>query len=358
MAITYSGNPANVTANKLSVNAIQDGDAVNATGITPTTVERIADLLELISEQTAIQAVLTTFAFTTTTTPNDMCSSGLAVGGNVNDIVYVGAAGAIYTSLTLAGAWTSRTSNQTEALRGVASSGSLLVAVGGATGGKASSSPDGITWTAHNPGGANNLRAVVWGSGPALWCAVGDSGAAFTSPDGTTWTSRSGLGAAQLNAVVYGNGLFIAWQGGSTVTAYYTSPDGITWTARTFPDAAGISGNKGFMTWVPSISLWVAAGYLNGKIWTSPDGITWTNQINDATVSGLFVAYTGRIIVAFSALDYFLTSFDGINWKKRNSPTPTNPMGGNSVFTASNGSLVFVSFSGSSHAISMPLPTP
>jgi hypothetical protein len=118
-------------------------------------------------------------------------------------------------------------------IRSIQYNGSNLYVAAG-TGGKLSTSPDGITWTSRTSVfGANTITAVAFGNG--LWVAVGQGANLSTSTDGITWTTRTSNMTGQINDVKYANGVWVAvGQGGGTTNngGIIYSTDGITWTRK------------------------------------------------------------------------------------------------------------------------------
>src|SRR5258708_38277307 len=129
----------------------------------------------------------------------------------------------------------SRTTGTTNALNGVAWSGTQFVAVG--SGGTILTSPDGTTWTSRTLDTSTFLGAFLQGTflqgvtwSGTQFVAVGSGGTVLTSPDGITWTSHFSQGATN---ILYG----VAWSGTQfvavgSVGTIRTSPYGITWTSQ------------------------------------------------------------------------------------------------------------------------------
>jgi hypothetical protein len=206
----------------------------------------------------------------------------------------------------------------------VASTGSGLVAVGGADTGPDRvaavwTSADGATWTrvAHVPEvfgsvGFTSMFSVTTG-GPGL-VAVGfqriaddlEAGAIWTSPDGVTWTRVAAdptvVGGATtsvlLNAVAAaGPGLVaggIERIGDDFDVAVLTSPDGVTWTRLPpVPDFSGPGGQflRDLTAGGPGV---VGVGRVDtgdlstgtAAVWVSPDGLAWSRVADDPAVFG------------------------------------------------------------------------
>lgn len=171
-------------------------------------------------------------------------------------------------------------------------------------GGKVSLSPDGLTWIDYAAGTAD-LEGIA--SSGTLLVAVGKSGSIQYSTSGVMWNAATSNTANQLNAITYGGGQFVAVGFAGTIL---TSPDGTTWSTRT-------SGTAGVLYSVAySGTKYVAVG-VNGLVVTSPDGVTWTKP----TTTGLPVttlrgiAWNGSVFVAAGdTLAVAYTSTDAVTW--------------------------------------------
>lgn len=141
-------------------------------------------------------------------------------------------------------------------------------------------STDNVTWTStaiSNSGRA--LRGI--GSSGSLVVIVGDSGVFHTTADGITFSAQSAAGALgtsnQYNSVTFGNG---AWVTVGNAGSISTSPNGTTWTLRT----SGVTSNLFAVRWNTRDQCFYAAGD-SGAILRSADGITWENIANDAVTA-------------------------------------------------------------------------
>lgn len=163
--------------------------------------------------------------------------------------------------------WTSRSLPASRSWNGIATNGTIIVAL--ATGSdKASSSTDGITWTERTLPASRAWRAIC-SDGSSLFVAVSLlSDKCITSTDGITWTERALPQFSNWTSVCYGNGKFVATTD-SDVVAY--SSDGITWTESSMPD--NIQYNC--VTYHLGQFTAVASGPTD-KAAISTDGITWT----------------------------------------------------------------------------------
>lgn len=221
-------------------------------------------------------------------------------------------------------------------LRGVASSGSQLVAVGTHS---ILTSGDGQEWAEQSLSTPAILYSVVWSG--SQFVAVGVSymtvGAVQTSPDGITWTSQTLPAAVQLDSITWSGTQYVA-------VGYYgvifTSPDGITWTSRSSPTTYELHG----VAW--SGSQFVAVGE-GGVIITSPDGITWTQQDSGTTDTLFSISSSEKHLVATGWYGDILVSSDGISWLKLPSQTYYSLNGitwsGNTFVIVGSGSIIFTS---------------
>jgi hypothetical protein len=195
--------------------------------------------------------------------------------------------------------------------------GSLFVAVGT----RIFTSPDAVTWTERPAPRAVNLRGVAW-TGTQL-VAVGEEGVVLTSGDGSTWVERSippvlspllgGVAASASRIVAVGEQQDAQGQADVLVLS---STDGVTWTAA--PTIPG--GFLGGVTW--SGTQFVAVGASMGSSLsapmsvTSPDGLAWTVHRLDPAVGSFFrnVVHGGSVYVA-GGYPANASSPDGIAWQ-------------------------------------------
>jgi hypothetical protein len=194
--------------------------------------------------------------------------------------VWVAVGTAVIQTSTDGTTWTSRTvaSSYSGNFLGVASSGTVVVAVGSSGG--IQSSPDGTTWTARTPASSYSgpFWAVTWSSTLSLFVAVGNGGVVQTSPNGTTWTART-AGSNDLKDVVWASeiGTLVAVGNSGSI---YTSTDSITWTART--PGSSLSGQTiNCATWTGAVFV---AGMTGQALETSIDGITWSPLTREPTL--------------------------------------------------------------------------
>jgi hypothetical protein len=254
-------------------------------------------------------------------------SGGVASGVSAGTSLIRAASGSIsgtatLTVVALGAQWTPSTSGTSNALFGIAWSGTQFVAVG--AGGTVLTSPDGLTWTARMSGTAQQLHAVVWAANQFV--AVGTAGTILTSPDGITWTGQASGVSASLNAVTW-TGTQIVAVGNSQVTV--SSPTGITW-ASIVPFTAGndfhsicwsgtrfvegVGPGNGIATSTDASTLvfvsaltpwgctWTGTHFImvasSGVIWVSTDGLAF-NSVHAGSFATLrAVAWSGRYFVA------------------------------------------------------------
>jgi hypothetical protein len=139
-----------------------------------------------------------------------------AISWTGNQFVVVGSGGKIGAS-TDGKTWTSQTSGVAAALKGVAGTGTVTVAVG-ETGTILSS--DGVTWTARSaPGGfTGSLNAVIWAGD--RFVAAGEGGKIIHSTDGVTWNDAAASGSAGINGLAWNGNVLVAVGDGGTIYAW------------------------------------------------------------------------------------------------------------------------------------------
>src|SRR5262249_8624725 len=119
-------------------------------------------------------------------------------------------------------AWTHRTAGNRTSFGDVVSDGTRYVAVGFAS---VMTSPDAVNWTTVNPFFDRWLLGVA--TNGSLFVAVGDQNAIFTSPDGAAWTRRTAVESVVLHDVIWDGSRFVVVGSDGAVR---TSSDGIAWT--------------------------------------------------------------------------------------------------------------------------------
>jgi photosystem II stability/assembly factor-like uncharacterized protein len=151
-------------------------------------------------------------------------TSSTAVG--LNDVyrvsstlfVAVGAGGAAFTSVD-GNTWVDQTANtlSSNALEGVTSNGTRLIAVGNANPPDILYSDDsGASWShATRPTTAQALSAVTWTG--RVFVAVGAGGTVLASTDGITWQNGIGPTGVQLSSVNAGGSVLVAVGAAGTI---------------------------------------------------------------------------------------------------------------------------------------------
>jgi hypothetical protein len=210
-------------------------------------------------------------------------------------VVGVGGSGSIARS-TDGNTWAAQTSGTGNSFYDVCWHINKFIAVGDsfAVAPTIRTSPDGITWTTRSASGTESWVGIA--SNGSLAVAIGDGGAIFTSPDGVTWTSRTNTAGVVMTGIAWNGSLFVAVGG----AAIQTSPDGITWTVRTNPlsGASFKSVDAVDTSFVATTTIGSGQGAL-----ASADGITWL-QIRDPAFAGfsssiaMSVAWSGVMAIA------------------------------------------------------------
>jgi len=206
--------------------------------------------------------------------------------------------------------WTLRDSTTPDAIREVATNGTVTVAVGD-DGNVYRSTNDGETWSQPSVGITEDLRDVI--HTPIGFLAVGTGGAIYSSPDGSSWTAATSVTSlfltpftGNLNAVGYNGTAYVAV---GENKAILQSTDGLNW-EQVGLGAVGINDvtNKG--------SLFIAVGD-GGWVSTSSDGISWRAQIGTTAEDLYGVAASDSEILAVGANGTMLTSTTGSSWIPR-----------------------------------------
>ena len=239
------------------------------------------------------------------TTPfnSDEAIKGIASNGSV--YVAVGNKGNIATS-TDGETWTLRTSIPPYALHDVIYANDVFVVVGSQ---RILYSADGITWVVgHSTDSANYYYKIAFGNG--VFVAVGrslsDTGRILTSTDGISWTGRSvPSNHYDLAGISFGNGLFL------TCGLYdyrYSSTDGITWTSLG-------SGSVSYPHYNDVIyafdKFFLSKDYSSGLLYTSTDGVSLTSEPSIGVVRSFFLKGDMLFAVGKTFLKY---TTDGETW--------------------------------------------
>ncbi len=187
--------------------------------------------------------------------------------------VAVGDAGIILTSPDGRSDWTQHLSPTTNNLQRIIWTGSQLVALGDK--GTILTSPNGNDWT-HQNSGTPNLLGGAAQNNTLLVAVGGPSGGAYgngiilTSPlNGTEWTSQQVETVNFLRGIVWSGHRFVVVGNSGTI---FSSTNGINWIQD---HVDNVVDNLGDVAW--SGSTFTVVGN-NGTILSSLDGITWTPQ--------------------------------------------------------------------------------
>jgi hypothetical protein len=174
---------------------------------------------------------------------------------------------------------------------GIASSGSLLIAICSDTAnGTILSSTNGTTWNVSSQSGSA-LNAIIWTG--TKFIAVGHDGRYVTSVDGSTWTGGNIPLRPSLSAVTWTGAYIVAngVEGGS-----FVSTDGNNWTIAATP--------------IPSTGAYYTRQLLwSGKalvrtvdpniVETSTDGIYWNMQVSSQFASLSTLVFTGTKFLVY-----------------------------------------------------------
>lgn len=171
-------------------------------------------------------------------------------------------------------------------------------------------STDGYTWTARTtPSGY--WKALCWSPELRLFCAIAhfafSTQNVMTSPDGITWTLRTSSSSSDFKAICWSPEvkLFATIGNSGSGNRLMTSPDGVTWTTRSVPDQ-----DYTWITWVPSINIFIGSSNGNSSTVYSYDGITWTLASLTPTQQSRWVPFQGCIM----SLAGNTRSIDGTTW--------------------------------------------
>jgi len=260
--------------------------------------------------------------------------------------------------------WTKQTSGVSTLLSGVASSGSMHVAVGE----NVLSSSDGINWHQRDSGLASssvNLVKVIWAD--KQFVAVGYRGTIITSPDGITWTvrHRDPLSDSHLYDVAWSGSKFVAvgfrsgfWESLDGVSwskvhdlELESTLFGITWTGKQFVAVGGKGSRLSYdalvltsldgASWLhhPVVAqCWNSSGCFplkdaawtgsklvavgnHGLITSSDGGVSWELVISIPNVGISSVAWSGSKLVTVGGGGKIMTSSDGSSWTEQSSGT-------------------------------------
>lgn len=234
----------------------------------------------------------------------------VAVGsGSTTTNIYTSSAGSTWTGI----------SSGASALRGLASSGDLLVAVG--DGGTILTSSTGATWTSRSSGVTSNLLGVIWTG--TQFIAFGVNGVVLTSTDGVTWSKRA-EGATSSFGTAFSTDINCAAWSDSKLMAFAStgfmlgSTSALSWSdsgALVLPDV----GDGTTTDLIFAGGCYLAKGGFSSSgsypIYKSVDGKRWTSNHCGATDSVGCFAGSGSLIVAVASNGYAHLSSDGVTWE-------------------------------------------
>ena len=250
--------------------------------------------------------------------------------------------------------WTINSPLAVSALRGVASGGNTLVAVGfvgdkmppaalaaqyslNSTGG-VSSWTQAITLPA---GLADALAAVVFDG--TQFTAMDINGSIISSGDSVAWKLVSAVNSGQsMTGIAYGAGTYVAVGYNGYIATNTTAGAVGAWV----PQTSGTAQNLYGVAYVNSDFIAVGA---QGTLLTSHDGVTWMPR-NTGTTNDLWqVAYGVGTYVAVGSSGTILSSADSATWSKQASSPTTKDLyaiyfGGNDTFVAA-GELGTIAYS-------------
>lgn len=159
-------------------------------------------------------------------------------------------------------------------------------------------SPDGATWTIRTtplPGNPLNFwRMLAYSTTLGRYvCAAANDDMMYSDDGGITWTAFVSTQAFNSPAdMIYSKGqdkfVLVSTEPIADIMYAYISTDGITWEQHEIDRKRVSEGETGItaggLTWVPSLSLYVLAGWRGNAsdnsaqtFWYSHDAITWTN---------------------------------------------------------------------------------
>lgn len=170
---------------------------------------------------------------------------------------------------------------------------------------------------------------------------------------------QPGASDQQWQSVAYGNGIFVAVStGGTSGTQTMYSPDGKNWTnGGNFPNPgiiliprSVIFGNGVFVASCSAGSVARLAWSVDGKVWNLSNISSLQSWQCVCFGNGQFVALsTSGAAVGTRAA----TSYDGVNWTVRNTPTPAGDLVWEGI-TYGNGLYVGVASNGADRVMTSP----
>jgi hypothetical protein len=155
----------------------------------------------------------------------------------------------------------------TATYRGIATDGSIFLALGRSGPGGVTRSVDGITWGPFLEflPAVTNMECIAYGGG--TWVVGTTAASVYTSTDAVNWTSRT-IPTTGLEFVAHNGAMWVGGRAGTSQMAY--SYDGEAWFLGAFPASATWRD----VAWNGSLWTAIAAG---GELATSVDGVSWTS---------------------------------------------------------------------------------
>ncbi len=210
--------------------------------------------------------------------------------------------------------WSLAQTNGQDEWVAVSGNDQLFVAVGAA--GAIGTSTNSTQWTSQASGIATRLLDIMWTG--TQFVAVGEAATIITSADGITWQTRTkNTITAKFHRVLKTDrGLIVLGQKyvenpqNPTVplltSVIYDSTDGIQWTPVSFPAGMHIetlaSGGPRLLATGGTMAM------------SSPDGITWTNLATALPEAVIDLIWNDDRYVGISKNGNFITTVDGTSW--------------------------------------------
>lgn len=204
------------------------------------------------------------------------------------------------SSLTAADRWDWSVLEQgySSGLNALASSGTLVVAVGAS--GQILTSSDSVSWTRCRTLTTTTLMDVAWSGG--AFVAVGNSGLILRSTDGVNWTPQTSRTSSNLSKIAWNGSRFFVSGGGGGI-----SSDGIQWSfgVSSAPIMADLTVDGNTFLGVSGL-----------KAYFSADGVTWTSStIKTDTGIDDFPSITRSGGVYYAVVEQEIyTSLNGTTW--------------------------------------------
>ncbi|MBI1196142.1 MAG: hypothetical protein GC138_09895 [Gammaproteobacteria bacterium] len=245
---------------------------------------------------------------TSEVTPISTDLYGIATDGSV--FVAVGGSATLIRRGT-DGIWLAQTAPANvsgRTLRSVAWHNGMWLAVGDQ--GTALTSSDGQTWTEQTTNSTADLHAIMWSGAAGLWVAAGSGGNILTSTDGSAWVlSFTDSAAATLRGIWEQSGALFVVGDQSRVLTGAVSVGTVNWTVATTPLTTSLE----LRTVNSNGSRLVIMGQAGTVLWSDDGGVTWTAQLPDFHAIN-DVLWNGTQWFGVADGGYFFQSTDGIDW--------------------------------------------